>query len=158
MPERVETTVRPLVSGDLAAIVRLDAVLTGASKDLYWQQVLGRHLEDAECIGLAAAVGEELDGYLFGELRAFEFGSERCGWIFALGVQPDTTRQGVASALLAAAGCQFRSLGVSRVRTMVNRTDVPMLALFRSQAFVGGPFVQLELDMTENSTSPVRGE
>lgn len=149
MPERVETTVRSLVSGDLAAIVGLDTVLTGESKGHYWTQVLERYLQDTGCIGLAAVVGEELDGYLFGELRAFEFGSERCGWIFAIGVHPDTTRQGVASSLLTEAGRQFRALGVSRVRTMVNRTDVPLLSLFRSQAFVGGPFVQLELDMTE---------
>ena len=94
---------------------------------------------------------DEVEGYLFGGVRAFEFGSQPCGWIFALGVRPDTTRQGRASALLSAARERFRALGVNSLRTMVLRTDVPFLALFRRAGFVGGPFVQLELDIAEEA-------
>lgn len=42
---------------------------------------------------------------------------------------------------------RFRDLGVSRVRTMVRRNDVPVLSFFRSSRFVGGPYVQLERDL-----------
>jgi hypothetical protein len=38
-------------------------------------------------------------------------------------------------------------LGVHKVRTMVARNDVPVLAFFRASGFVGGPFVQLELHL-----------
>ena len=97
-------------------------------------------------------VGDDgLEGYLFGEVRAFEFGSDECGWIFALGVGPETTRKGRASALLEEAQRRFRALGVRSLRTMVTRTDVPLLALFRRHGFVGGPFVQLELDIEETA-------
>ena len=34
-------------------------------------------------------------GYLFGEVRSFEFGSQPCGWIFAVGVDDDWRRRGV---------------------------------------------------------------
>ena len=44
---------------------------------------------------------------------------------------------------------RFRALGVSALRTMVMRTDVPFLSLFRRHGFVGGPFVQLELNIEE---------
>ena len=142
-----ELSVRSLRPDEWAPVVALDALLTGTRKEPYWKGVLESYLRDEGCIGLAAAVGDNLEGYLFGELRAFEFGSERCGWIFALGVQPETVRKGVASALLAEARQQFRGLGVNKVRTMVRRTDVPFLSLFRRQGFVGGPFVQLELDI-----------
>ena len=156
-----ELTLRSLRSDDWSAVVGLDALLTGTKKDQYWKHVLESYLRGEGCIGLGAMVRDELEGYLFGELRAFEFGSERCGWVFALGVQPGVTRQGVASALLAEAGRRFRALGVSKVRTMVSRTDVPFLALFRSQGFVGGPFVQLELDIAGDalaSESPLSEE
>lgn len=153
MTINAELAVRHLQEADLQAVVDLDARLTGTNKESYWQHALVSHERDGTCVGLAASVGDELEGYLFGEVRTIEFGSERCGWILALGVQPSTARQGVASALLAEARLRFLELGVKRVRTMVKRTDVPMLALFRSQSFVGGPFVQLELDIEGNLVS-----
>jgi GNAT superfamily N-acetyltransferase len=144
-------SVRPLESGDLSDVAALDSVLTGTSKQAYWGEVFDRFLRDEGCIGLAVIGSGGLEGYLFGEVRAFEFGSKQCGWIFALGVRPDTTRKGRASALLDEARCRFGALGVTSLRTMVTRTDVPFLSLFRRHGFVGGPFVQLELDIAEAS-------
>jgi len=149
---RTEThaAVRRLRSDDLGQVIELDAALTGEAKEAYWTGVFERFLRDERCIGLAAvepAGKGRLKGYLFGELRAFEFGSKACGWIFAVGVHPDAMRTGVASALLAEARRLFRALGVDAVRTMVPRTDVPFLSFFRRHGFVGGPFVQLELGL-----------
>ena len=147
----LELSVRPIEPGDLKEVVALDAVLTGATKPSYWQEVFDRFLRDEGCIGLAVVGDQGLEGYLFGEVRAFEFGSDECGWILALGVRPETTRRGRASALLEEARLRFRGLGVRSLRTMVTRTDVPFLALFRRHGFVGGPFVQLELDIEEET-------
>ena len=58
-------------------------------------------------------------------------------------------RGGIASRLLAEACRRFAHGGVTRVRTMVRRNDVPVLSFFRSNGFVGGSFVQLELDLGE---------
>jgi len=150
MPDvtRAGTAIRALRPEDLDTVVELDERLTGTAKHAYWAGVFERFLRQGDCIGLAAENGEHFEGFLFGELRAFEFGSEACGWIFAVGVQPDAARSGVASALLAEARTLFRALGVQSVRTMVRRTDVPLLSFFRRHGFVGGPFVQLELDMS----------
>ena len=86
-------------------------------------------------------------GYLLGEVRAFEFNSEACGWIFSAGVDPGRLRQRVASGLLTEACRRFREAGIKTVRTMVKRNDVPVLSFFRANGFVGGSFVQLELDL-----------
>ena len=91
--------------------------------------------------------GARLSGYLLGDVRAFEFGSAPCGWIFAVGVDPDQAHHGIGSALAAEAGRRFGRAGVSTVRTMVRRNDVSMLAFFRSNGFVGGSFTQLELGL-----------
>jgi len=148
--ETVAPTVRALARGDLEAVVRIDARHTGLVKPDYWAGVFAEFLAGTRGtgrIGLAAERDGAVVGFLFGEVRAFEFGSEACGWVFAVGVEPDAARARIGSALLAEAARRFRDAGVSRVRTMVRRDDVPVMAFFRSNGFVGGSFVQLELDL-----------
>ena len=150
--QSVAIHVRQLVHQDHDDIVRIDALHTGDSKPEYWRDVLESFLDPRPGplrIGLAAEKRGRLIGYLFGEVRAFEFGSEACGWVFAVGVHRDSARAGVGSALLEEARRLFRQLGVESVRTMVRRTDVPLLTFFRAHGFVGGPFVQLELDLED---------
>jgi hypothetical protein len=122
--------------GSLAAVVRLDARLT-AGKPGTVSAFVSRH--GRRRVGVAAARGN--DGYLLGEVRAFEFGSPPCGDLAAAS-SPGAAR----SALVAEAGA-FRSAGVATVRTMVRRNDVSLLAFFRSNGFVGGSFTQLELGL-----------
>jgi len=146
--------IRVLRAGDLAEVVRIDALHTGTRKRAYWGGVLERFLRPggrAIRIGLAVEAQKGLAGYLLGEVRAFEFGSEPCGWIFGVGVDPRASRRGVASLLLAEAVARFRAHGVPRIRTMVRRNEVPVLAFFRSNGFRGGPFAQLELEIGEVS-------
>lgn len=144
--------VRELRREDLGEVARIDELYTGLGKKRYWARVLAGFLGSSGNglrIGLAAEGGRGLAGYLLGEVRAFEFGSEACGWIFAVGVDPRAARHRVGSRLLAEACARFREGGVPRVRTMVRRNDVPVLAFFRANGFRGGPFVQLELDLRE---------
>lgn len=143
--------IRRLSRADLADVTRIDAHHTGAAKRAYWKGVLDEFLAkrgERKRVGLAADVDGRLAGYLLGEVRAFEFGSEPCGWVFAVGVAPGLLRSGVASALLDAACGAFRAAGIARVRTMVRRNDVPVLSFFRAFGFAGGSYVQLELDVS----------
>lgn len=131
-------------------MIEIDALHTGERKPRYWRRVLSDFLspDDAERrVGLAAAEDGKLVGYLLGEVRAFEFGSEACGWVFAVGVEPELSRGGIASGLLKEACARFRAAGVATVRTMVRRSDIPVLSFFRTNGFVGGAFYQLELDL-----------
>lgn len=140
-------TLRPLEVDDLPLVVRLDAELTGLRKHAYWKRAFTTFVADDGApsrVALAADAGGRLAGYLFGEVRAFEFGSEPCGWIVAVGVVPADAHRGVGSALVAEACRRFRAAGVVTVRTMVKREDLPMLSFFRANDFVGGPYVQLE--------------
>jgi ribosomal protein S18 acetylase RimI-like enzyme len=143
-------TVCDLRPEHLDGVTRIDALHTGESKSDYWQSIFDRFLRTERGprrVGLAAEDDGRLVGYLLGEVRAFEFGSEACGWIFAVGVDPDRSRQGVAAALTAEACSRFRAAGMSKVRTMVRRNNVAVLSFFRSREFVGGSFAQLELDL-----------
>ena len=136
----------------LDEVVRIDALHTGERKPEYWNEVFRESVDSSngrERIGLVAEDGGRLIGYLLGEVRAFEFGSEACGWVFAVGVDPRDSRMGVASALLGEARERFRRGGVTRVRTMVRRNDVDVLSFFRANGFVGGSFVQLEANLED---------
>lgn len=157
MPTETAHAIRAIRLEDAAAVARIDAAHTGLDKREWWREVVARYVvpEGAapQRIGLVAAdpAADDVLGYLLGRVGAFEFGSEPCGWIFAVGVRTDRLRAGVAGALLAEARRRFRDRGVRVVRTMVRRDDVPVLTFFRSQRFVAGPFVELELDLEEGA-------
>ena len=141
---------RELRPEDLPEVMRIDALHTGRREPEYWDEVFGEFFDTegaARKVGLAVERDELLLGYLLAEVRAFEFGSEACGWIFAVGVDQPRLREGVASSLLAEACRRLHAAGITRVRTMVRRNDVPVLSFFRANGFVGGSFVQLELDL-----------
>ena len=142
------TRLRPLARKDLDEIVRIDAIHTGEPKRAYWRQILRDFVGPRAVRGrvaLGAERGGSLVGFLLADIRAFEFGSERCGWILEVGVDPQIARAGVASALLDAARRRLHAAGVSTIRTMVRRNNVPVLTFFRTNGFAGGPYVQLEL-------------
>ena len=71
--------------------------------------------------------------------------------MFALGIERQGMRRGHASSLLGAARRRFAQEGVHKIRTMVRRNDVPVLSFFRARGFVGGPYVQLELNGEEQA-------
>jgi len=146
-----EVRIRALAQTDLAEVVRIHELHTGVREPDYWEAVLRRvRLEgEAREVALAAETDGGLAAFLFGEVRAFEFGSDPCGWVFAVGVDPRFARGGTASRLLDEAYRRFQAMGVDRVRTMVRRNDVPLLAFFRANGFAGGAFVQLERSLEE---------
>jgi len=148
---RETAVIRGLRPEDRPEVVRIDGLHRGGAQPEYWARVFrGFFQEDGEegvRVGYAAEEAGRLAGYVLGEVRAFEFGSEACGWIFAIGVEPAHLRGGLASRLLAAACADFRKAGVRTVRTMVRRNDVPVLAFFRRNGFVGGSFAQLEKEL-----------
>jgi ribosomal protein S18 acetylase RimI-like enzyme len=144
--------VRRLSPYDLPRVVEIDALHRGRAVPDYWARVCADFLSrgrDRVRVALAAETDDRLVGYVLGEVRAFEFGSEPCGWIFAIGVDPDFARTGVASALLGEAGRRFAAAGFRTLRTMVSRDDVPVLSFFRASGFQGGAFVQLEVELPE---------
>lgn len=160
MVREVKTAVRvrALCAGDRAEVERIDRGHRGRAEPGYWEPVFARFLAggdgSAGTVGFGAEAADgRLLGFLLAEVRDFEFGSEPCGWVFAVGVDPAAERTGVGSALLRAALRTLADRGVTHVRTMVARTDVPLQAFFRAAGFAGGPFVELELALPAGAVS-----
>lgn len=143
-----DVPIREARADDLQGIVAVDRLRAGPAEPAYWERILTEYALGGTGAARVALVAEasdgELQGFVFGEVRAWEFGSERCGWIFSVAVRPGIERRGLATRLCNAAIERFGSLGVGLVRTMVRRDDVPLLALFRSMGFAAGPFSEME--------------
>jgi ribosomal protein S18 acetylase RimI-like enzyme len=139
---------REVQPGDVSGIVALDALRSEKRKRAWWCKLLERYgsgkQQDGRVALVAADARGRVHGFLFGEVRAWEFGSERCGWVFSVAVSPTQERTGLATRLCREAMKRFGAMGVDLVRTMVRRNDVPMLAFFRSMGFHAGPFSELQ--------------
>ena len=151
--------IRRVAKNDLEAIIALDERITSVSKPHYWSGVfkLFENSHDNEQVFLVAEKPQEnsdvrLLGYVAGEIRAWEFGSEPCGWVFAISVEPDAREQGIGEKLFEAIAERFRQKNIMTMRTMVARENQLHMAFFRSAGMTAGPYLQLEMDLEEQAT------
>jgi GNAT superfamily N-acetyltransferase len=144
--------VRRVRAADIPHVIDLDAHVTKLAKPDYWTDIYRRYSRQRlnERFFLVAEDRTRRDrvlGFIIGEIRAWEFGSTPCGWVFALSVEPRVRLAGVGSALFAAISEKFKKAGVSKMRTMVARDSRLPLQFFRSEGMMAGPYIQLEKDL-----------
>jgi len=135
-------------AADIDAVVALDAEITGTAKSKYWADVLERFTGSKQPVQryflVARSSNGKLAGFVVGEIRAWEFGSPPCGWVFALSVQPDIREQGIGSLLFEALCSAMKKDGVKTIRTMVLGSDKVNLSFFRGEGLAAGPYIELE--------------
>lgn len=147
--------IRRATADDLPGVVRVDARVSRVEKSDYWHDVYERYAtrrRDERFFLVAVSSGdgaEAVVGFIVGEIRAWEFGSERCGWIFALSVDFPARMVGVGGALMDAMLDHFRAAGVATVRTMVSRENHLIMSFFRSRGMRAGPYIELEMRMDD---------
>ncbi len=145
-------TVRAAKRGDVAAVTALDARITGLAKSAHWIELYDRQKKAGRPAGIfLVAVGtdtpDRLLGFIVGEIRAWEFGSSPCGWVYALSVDPESRQLGVGETLFEAMAVEFRKAGIAKMRTMVARDNLLPMLFFRGEGMMAGPYVQLEKDL-----------
>lgn len=146
--------VRRAQAADIPQIVALDARITKLAKGDYWNDIFNRYgkrrlHERFFLIGESPAerAGPRVVGFIIGEIRAWEFGSTPCGWIFALSVEPEMRLQNIGTALFESIAGEFKKAGITKMRTMVaNDARLPLL-FFRGEGMMAGPYIQLEKDI-----------
>jgi ribosomal protein S18 acetylase RimI-like enzyme len=154
MPSSTATSevvkIRRASEADLPTIIALDERVTCVPKTEYWRDLFDRFSkrEQGRAIFIADIDGRMV-GFAVGEVRAWEFGSPPCGWIFGFDVDPEFRERGIGSLLFDALTSFFRSSGVGKVRTMLRRDDNLIMSFFRSQGLTAGPFIQLEKTIDE---------
>jgi ribosomal protein S18 acetylase RimI-like enzyme len=144
-------TIRNAVISDFAAVIELDLVGDQAEKPDYWRSIFDRYVTAGRKgrIFLVAEQAGKVIGFIVGEVRAWEFGSAPCGWVFALSVSPHTREMGVGQLMLTEMCRRLKEVGVATVRTMVDRENKLTLSFFRSQGLRTGRYVELEKPLDE---------
>ena len=138
--------IRPALAADVPSVIALDEEVTGLAKRTYWKETFARYGARRRLprFFLVAEHRGRIEGFIIGEVRAWEFGEPPCGWIFALQVRPKTRLKGIGTHLFKTLCDAFRHAGVEKVRTMMARDNHLVLSFFRSQGMMAGPFIELE--------------
>ena len=146
--------VRRVQAADIPHVIGLDTRVTRLAKAEYWNDVFRRYGKQRlhERFFLVAESRMEraephVLGFIIGEIRAWEFGSTPCGWVFALSVDPDARLHGTGRSLLDAISAAFKKAGVSKMRTMVARDLILQMLFFSGEGMMAGPYIQLEKDL-----------
>ncbi len=144
-------TVRPVEASDLDVVIALDEAVTGLAKPDYYYEIFHRYGTRGrqQRFFLVAEAAGEVQGFVIGEVRDWEFGWPPCGWVFGIAVRPDARLGGTGARLLEAIVDAFRRAGVTKVRTLLARDNTLVLSFFRSQGMMAAPFIALELDVEE---------
>ncbi len=141
-----QISIRDAIPADLDAVIALDQVSTREEKPAYWREIFERHVsagrEERFC--LVAETDSQVVGFIVGEVRAWEFGSPPCGWVFALAVLPNVRELGIGQRMFEEVCRRLKKIGVTTVRTMVDRDNKLTLSFFRSQGLRTGKYIELE--------------
>ncbi len=144
--------VRRIRATEVPDVVALDARVTGLAKPDYWQDIYHRYGE-RRAKERFFLIAEQADGaggvlgFIVGEIRAWEFGSEPCGWVFGLSVDPEARLHGIGQAMFQALCAEVKAAGVTKIRTMVARDNTLHLRFFRGEGMMAGPYLQLEKEL-----------
>ncbi len=139
-------SIRNAVLSDLSAVIALDESDPEDLKLEYWSGVFEHYVKNAgeDRLCLIAESGNQVAGFIIGEVRAWEFGSPPCGWVFVLAVSPKKRQLGVGQRMFEELCNRLKQAGVSTVRTMVDLDNILTLSFFRSQGLRTGRYIELE--------------
>ena len=142
--------IRNATNSDLDKVKIIDTQTGGVSKPAYWDQTFKQYGgRKQNHFFLVSELEGEVVGFIIGEVRAWEFGSPPCGWILGMGVKTEVQLHGIATQMLSVIKEYFKKAEVRKVRTMVSRSNRPILSFFRSQGMMAGPYIELEMDLAE---------
>jgi ribosomal protein S18 acetylase RimI-like enzyme len=144
-----QTIIRDAIPADLEAVLSLDKLGPREEKPAYWRDIFERYVKAGrkDRLFLVAMTGTQVVGFIVGEVRAWEFGSRPCGWVFALEVSPTVREFGIGQQMFAEMCHRLKEAGVSTVRTMVERDNKLTLSFFRSQGLRTGRYIELEKNL-----------
>jgi ribosomal protein S18 acetylase RimI-like enzyme len=138
--------IRDARATDFDAVVDLDE--WRLDKHTYWRGIFDRFAVSGikERFFLIAEKDGVIVGFAVGEIRAWEFGSAPCGWVFALAVSSAVREFGIGRLMFGEMCKRMKQAGVSTVRTMVDRENRLTLSFFRGLGLRTGPYLELEMD------------
>jgi len=129
--------IRSAEQKDLEDIIRIDKKLNGRERRDYFIAKMGEVLgEGGIRASLVAEVDDRVVGFMMARVDYGEYGcTEPTAVIDTLGVHPDFTHYGIASALLSQLLTNLGALHVEHVRTNVSWNNTPLISFLDHNGF-----------------------
>jgi ribosomal protein S18 acetylase RimI-like enzyme len=140
----MNVTVRRMRTQDAENVLWIDEKITGTPNEAQWESRIIDQMTRNPLGCLVAEAEGKVVGFIFGEIRGWEFAIPKSGWIEIVGVDPEYHGKGVARALIEKLHVYFRNHNVERVMTMVNWNDPGLVSFFRAVGFERSEFIILE--------------
>jgi len=143
-------SIRNAIPSDLDAVIALDQFTSKEAKPGYWQGIFSHYVSVGreDRLFLVAETNGKVIGFIVGEVRAWEFGSPPCGWVFALTVSPNAREKSTGKRMFDEISARLKQAGVSTVRTMVDLDNKLTLSFFRSMGLRTGRYIELEKQLS----------
>lgn len=153
MPEvQAAEKIRPLDELDLGAIVRIDERLTGTYRPEVWESRVIYYTRRDPGASQVAEVDGKVVGFMFGDLRAGEFGLEEpSGWIERFGVDPDFRGRDLGRKLFETIRRHFAAEGAVTIRTLVDTGEAGLQSFLEALGFTPSPLRALEIRLGAGS-------
>ncbi len=135
--------IRILSMDDLEDIVRIEEKIEKelnieqAGRTEFLRETATHHLQqDDPLLNLGAEIAGKLVGFVFAEIRPWEFGrGERTGWVKVLGVDPEYQGRGIGRKLGETLMAHFKRKNIKKIRTLVNWYEGNLISYFKSLGF-----------------------
>ena len=141
-----KVSIRNAKPSDLHSVIALDELGRKENRQAYWLSIFDHYVKSGrdDRIFLVAEKGNSLAGFIVGEVRAWEFVSPPCGWVFALSVSQSVREMGIGQRMFDEICNRFKQVGLTMVRTMVDLDSKLTLSFFRSVGMCTGRYIELE--------------
>ena len=139
-----EVKIRRMTEADLRAVKEIDRLLVGEGRALSWP--LRAEAEWAvyrPALSFVAELGDELVGFLLGDIRGAEYGTDIAGWIDMMGVAPVHQRQGIGRRLVEAFCSECQRNGV-KPNVIIREDDQQLIGFWTSVGFRKGKLISFE--------------
>ncbi|MEO5987858.1 MAG: GNAT family N-acetyltransferase [Candidatus Eisenbacteria bacterium] len=149
MPEVTsDLKIRPLDELDLHGIVRIDEKISGIYQPDIWESRVAYYMRRDPGASHVAEMDGKVVGFMFGDLRAGEFGIEEpSGWVERFGIDPDFRGKDLGRKLFEAVCAHFRVEGAKTVRTLVDGDDSKLTGFLGAIGFTRSSLQALEIKL-----------
>ena len=139
-----EVEIRSVTAADLERIKDIDRVLVGPDRVLSWPLTAEANWwVKRPKLNFVAEIGGEVVGFLLGDVRAVEYGTDTSGWIDIVGVAPEYQGRGIGRRLVEAFGRECQRDGV-KARVVIREDDEQLVGFWTAVGFLRGKLVSYE--------------
>ena len=141
---RAEVKIRYMTEADLERIKDIDQALVGPDRALSWPLMAEADWwVNRPTLNFVAEISDKVVGFLLGDIRGAEYGTDISGWIDMMGVAPEYQGRGIGRRLVEAFCEECQGSGV-KVRVVIREDDDRLIAFWTAVGFRRGNLVSYE--------------